>query len=41
VRVRSKGPSGQPSRMKPGWLAGLDTALQQGSAMHDRVEDQR
>ena len=39
--LRSKGPSGRPSRMKPAWRAWLATALEQGPAAHGWVEDQR
>lgn len=39
--LRSKGPSGPPSRMKPEWRAWLEEVLEQGSAAHGWVEDQR
>jgi len=39
--LRSKGPSGRPSRMKPAWRAWLEQALEQGPAGHGWVEDQR
>lgn len=39
--LRSKGPSGQPSRMKPGWREGLALELEKGPATHGWVEDQR
>jgi putative transposase len=39
--LRSKGPSGRPSRMKPEWRAWLDAALREGPAAHGWVEDQR
>jgi putative transposase len=39
--LRSKGPSGYPSRMKPSWRAWLERALEEGPAAHGWVEDQR
>lgn len=39
--LRSKGPSGYPSRMKPQWRQWLDAALEEGPAAHGWVEDQR
>ncbi|MFJ1975593.1 winged helix-turn-helix domain-containing protein [Streptomyces sp. NPDC087903] len=39
--LRSKGASGQPSRMKPGWRAWLAAELEKGPAAHGWVEDQR
>lgn len=39
--LRSKGPSGYPSRMKPSWRAWLEQALEEGPAAHGWVEDQR
>ena len=39
--LRSKGPSGRASRMRPAWRAWLDAALQEGPAAHGWVEDQR
>ena len=39
--LRSKGPSGYPSRMKPSWRAWLEQALEDGPAAHGWVEDQR
>lgn len=39
--LRSKGPSGRPSRMKPAWRAWLEQALQEGPAAHGWVEGQR
>jgi transposase len=38
--LRSKGPSGRPSRMRPDWRAWLDTELERGPAAHGWVEDQ-
>ncbi len=39
--LRSKGPSGRPSRMKPDWRAWLAAELEKGPAAHGWVEDQR
>ncbi|KPI21412.1 Winged helix-turn helix domain containing protein [Actinobacteria bacterium OK074] len=39
--LRSKGPSGVDSRMKPAWRAWLACALEQGPAAHGWSEDQR
>jgi putative transposase len=39
--LESKGPSGRPSRMKPGWRAWLATQLEKGPAAHGWVEDRR
>ncbi|MEY9997538.1 transposase [Streptomyces sp. V4I8] len=39
--LRSKGPSGWPSRMKPAWRAWLAQALEQGPAAYGWTEDQR
>lgn len=39
--LRSKGPSGVDSRMKPSWRAWLARALEQGPAAHGWSEDQR
>ncbi|WP_063838345.1 winged helix-turn-helix domain-containing protein [Saccharothrix sp. ST-888] len=39
--LRSKGPSGRPSRMKPAWRAWLAMALERGPAAHGWVEDRR
>ena len=39
--LRSKGPSGRPSRMKPARRAWLAQALEQGPAAHGWTEDQR
>ncbi|WP_258528204.1 winged helix-turn-helix domain-containing protein [Streptomyces sp. NBRC 110611] len=39
--LRSKGPSGPPSRMKPEWRVWLEKALEEGPAAHGWVEDQR
>jgi transposase len=39
--LRSKGPSGCPSRMRPEWCQGLDAALEEGPAAHGWAEDQR
>lgn len=39
--LRSKGPSGRPSRMTPDWRAWLVTELEKGPAAHGWVEDQR
>jgi putative transposase len=39
--LRSKGPSGRPSRMTPDWRAWLATELEKGPAAHGWVEDQR
>src|SRR5437879_2582641 len=36
--LRSKGPSGPPSRMKQEWRARLDETLEQGPAAHGWVE---
>lgn len=38
--LRSKGPSGRPSRMKQDWRAWLDAELERGPAAHGWVEDQ-
>ncbi|MFD4262256.1 winged helix-turn-helix domain-containing protein [Streptomyces sp. NPDC058534] len=39
--LRSKGPSGLPSRMKPEWRAWLAAELEKGPAAHGWSEDQR
>ncbi|MEU1457568.1 helix-turn-helix domain-containing protein [Streptomyces avermitilis] len=39
--LRSKGPSGCPSRMKPEWRAWLSAELEKRSAAHGWMEDQR
>ncbi|MFE2584807.1 winged helix-turn-helix domain-containing protein [Streptomyces sp. NPDC059378] len=39
--LRSKAPSGRPSRMKPGWRDWLAAELAKGPAAHGWVEDQR
>ncbi|MFH9424966.1 IS630 family transposase [Streptomyces sp. NPDC017529] len=39
--LRSTGPSGRPSRMKPAWRTWLASALGQGPARHGWAEDQR
>nr|WP_236076240.1 winged helix-turn-helix domain-containing protein [Streptomyces coffeae] len=39
--LRSKGPSGRPSWMKPGWREWLAAELEKGPASHGWVEDQR
>ncbi|MGR3937537.1 winged helix-turn-helix domain-containing protein [Streptomyces sp. BRA346] len=39
--LRSKGPSGRPSRMKPDWRDWLAAELEKGPAAHGWVEDQR
>ncbi|MFF7250764.1 winged helix-turn-helix domain-containing protein [Embleya sp. NPDC008237] len=39
--LRSKGPPGRSSRMRPGWRAWLDAELARGPAAHGWVEDQR
>ena len=39
--LRSKGPSGVASRMRPSWRAWLACALDEGPAAHGWVEDQR
>ncbi|MFI1178163.1 winged helix-turn-helix domain-containing protein [Streptomyces sp. NPDC020799] len=39
--LRSKGPSGRPSRMKPEWRVWLERALEEGPAAHGWAEDQR
>jgi len=39
--LRSKGPSGCPSRMKPEWRAWLAAELEKGPAAHGWTEDQR
>jgi putative transposase len=39
--LRSKGPSGRPSRMGPAWRTWLAQALEQGPAAHGWVQDQR
>ncbi|HEX2291450.1 MAG TPA: winged helix-turn-helix domain-containing protein [Pseudonocardiaceae bacterium] len=41
MALRSKGPSGRPSRMSPGWREWLATELEKGPAAHGWVEDQR
>ncbi|MFJ2478405.1 helix-turn-helix domain-containing protein [Streptomyces sp. NPDC087659] len=38
--LRSKGPSGRPSRMRPAWREWLAEALEQGPAAHGWAEDQ-
>lgn len=39
--LRSKGPSGRPSRMTPDWRAWLAAELEKGPGAHGWVEDQR
>ncbi|MET7919818.1 helix-turn-helix domain-containing protein [Streptomyces avermitilis] len=39
--LRSKGPSGCPSRMKPEWRAWLSAELEKRPAAHGWMEDQR
>ncbi|GAA2694087.1 winged helix-turn-helix domain-containing protein [Streptomyces lunalinharesii] len=39
--MRSKGPSGRPSRMQPHWWDWLAAELERGPAAHGWVEDQR
>ncbi|MFF8232386.1 helix-turn-helix domain-containing protein [Streptomyces caelestis] len=39
--LRSKGPSGRPSRMKPEWRAWLAAELEKGPATDGWSEDQR
>lgn len=39
--LRSKGPSGRPSRMNPEWRAWLAAELDKGPAAHGWAEDQR
>lgn len=39
--LRSKGPSGRDSRMRPEWRDWLDTELARGPAAHGWTEDQR
>ncbi|MFE9171704.1 winged helix-turn-helix domain-containing protein [Streptomyces kebangsaanensis] len=39
--LRSKGPSGRPSRIKPEWRVWLAAELERGPAAHGWVEDQR
>jgi putative transposase len=39
--LRSKGPSGHPSRMTPAWRAWLEAELERGPAAHGWTEDQR
>lgn len=39
--LRSKGPSGRPSRIRPEWRAWLAAELERGPAAHGWVEDQR
>ncbi|WP_452746372.1 IS630 family transposase [Streptomyces hirsutus] len=39
--LRSKGPSGRPSRIRPEWRAWLETELERGPAAHGWTEDQR
>ncbi|MET7888760.1 helix-turn-helix domain-containing protein [Streptomyces avermitilis] len=39
--LRSKGPSGRPSRMQPAWRGWLAAELEKGPDAHGWVEDQR
>ncbi|WP_249402372.1 winged helix-turn-helix domain-containing protein [Streptomyces sp. YIM 121038] len=39
--LRSRGPSGRPSRMKPAWRAWLAQALEEGPAAHGWAGEQR
>nr|WP_031160811.1 winged helix-turn-helix domain-containing protein [Streptomyces durhamensis] len=39
--LRSKGPSGRPSRMKPDWRVWLAAELEKGPAAHGWAEDRR
>ncbi|GHI02710.1 hypothetical protein Scel_10310 [Streptomyces cellostaticus] len=39
--LRSKGLSGRPSRMKPGWRVWLAAEPEKGPTVHGWVEDQR